>query len=303
MDFTLRVLSDLLGTLRDSGYNFMTVNDFSSGKVSKEGKQLVLRHDVDKKPINSLVVATIESELGIKGTYYFRITPGSLDKDILREISSMGHEVGYHYEDLDLVSQKSKAEIRKSKVNGEYDLVRRAFDSFRANLADMRQIVPVETVCMHGSPMSRHDSRIMWKYFNYGDLEVKAEPYFDIPLEEMLYLTDTGRRWDGSAVSVRDRLYNRNESYYNGWVRRPVVGSAMVMTERGEAFQRQFRFRNTRDLLSALKMQCLPERIFLTLHPQRWSNTISAWAFELLAQNAKNQVKYLIKRRGLGSRD
>ncbi len=78
------------------------------------GKHLVLRHDVDKKPANSLVIAGIESALGIKGTYYFRIVPESLDKDIAGAISSMGHEVGYHYEDIDLVSRKSKVKSRKS---------------------------------------------------------------------------------------------------------------------------------------------------------------------------------------------
>ena len=109
----------------------------------------------------------------------------------------------------------------------------------------------------------------------------------------MLYLTDTGRRWDGSAVSVRDRVYNRSESYYAGWARKPVKGSAMAMTERGEVFQKQFRFRNTRDIISSVRSRHLPERIMLTLHPQRWSSTISGWVEELLAQNAKNQVKYL----------
>lgn len=303
MDFTISVLRELLTVLLDAGYVFSTVNDFVALKGQAEGKRLVLRHDVDKKPINSLIVAKTESELGINGTFYFRIMPGIFDKGITSEISSMGHEVGYHYEDIDLVSRKSQAASRKPRFNGEYDLVKMAFESFRANLGLMREIVPVDTVCMHGSPMSRYDSRLMWKYFDYDNLGIKGEPYFDIPLDEMLYLTDTGRRWDGSAVSVRDRVYNRNESYYAGWVRKPVIGSAMAITERGGVFQKQFRFRNTGDIISALSSKHLPERIMLTVHPQRWSNTVTEWAAELLAQNAKNQVKYFINRRSLGRSD
>jgi hypothetical protein len=32
-----------------------------------------------------------------------------------------------------------------------------------------------------------------------------GEPYFDVDFSKMLYLTDTGRRWDGGIVSVRDK--------------------------------------------------------------------------------------------------
>jgi len=318
MDFTLSVLRNLLTALCHEGYTFMTVNDFTSRLNPVEGKHLVLRHDVDKKPENSLAVARIESELGIKGTYYFRIFPESLDKEIAGAISSLGHEVGYHYEDIDIVSRKlkvesqkskvesrklkvesrkSKAESRKSGAEGEEELVKMAFESFRMNLASLREIVPVDTVCMHGSPLSRHDSRLMWKYFDYRELGIRSEPYFDIPLDEMLFLTDTGRRWDGSEVSVRDRVYNRAEGYYTGWVRKPVTGSAMAMTQRGEAFQKQFRFRRTSEISGTLKANRLPEAIVLTIHPQRWSDNLSAWALELLAQNIKNQIKYLIRRR------
>jgi len=296
MDFTLRVLRDLLTALHREGYAFMTVNDFTASNKPVEGKHLILRHDVDKKPVNSLVVAGIESELGIKGTYYFRIVPESLDTDIARAIASMGHEVGYHYEDMDLESRKSKVESRKSGNKGEEDLVKMAFASFRNNLDRMREVVPVNTICMHGSPLSRYDSRLMWKYFDYRETGVSAEPYFDIPLDKMLFLTDTGRRWDGSEVSVRDRVYNRSESYYAGWVRKPVPGSAMAMTEKGEAFQEQYRFRRTSEISATLMAKRLPEAIILTIHPQRWSNNIMDWTVELLAQNAKNQLKYLISR-------
>ena len=59
---------------------------------------------------------------------------------------------------------------------------------------------------MHGSPMSRWDSRLLWKYYDYHDFGIVGEPYFDVNFDEVLYLTDTGRRWDGGAVSVRDKV-------------------------------------------------------------------------------------------------
>ncbi len=195
---------------------------------------------------------------------------------------------------LSVESRKSKVESQEDE--GEHELVKMAYESFRANLDSLRKISTVDTVCMHGSPLSRHDNRLMWKYYDYREMGVRAEPYFDITLDEMLFLTDTGRRWNGSEVSFRDRVYNRSESYYAGWVRKPVPGSAMAMTEKGEAFQKQFRFRRTSEISATLKAKRLPEAIILTIHPQRWSNNIMDWTAELLAQNVKNQLKYLINR-------
>ena len=78
-------------------------------------------------------------------------------------------------------------------------------ESFSENLEKLRKIVPVKTICMHGSPMSRWDSRLLWKYYDYHDFGIVGEPYFDIDFDEVFYLTDTGRRWDGEGVSVRDK--------------------------------------------------------------------------------------------------
>jgi len=44
--------------------------------------------------------------MGIRGTYYFRIVPESFDENVIKEIYSMGHEVGYHYEDMSLAAER-----------------------------------------------------------------------------------------------------------------------------------------------------------------------------------------------------
>ena len=59
---------------------------------------------------------------------------------------------------------------------------------------------------MHGSPMSKYDSKDLWKKYNYKDYNLIGEPYFDVNFNEVFYITDTGRRWDGEKVSVRDRV-------------------------------------------------------------------------------------------------
>ena len=305
MDFTLKILRSLLSALHDSGYLFVTVKDFSSEQSKLSVKRVILRHDVDKKPANSLAVARLEEKLGIKGTYFFRITPDSLDESIVREITTMGHEVGYHYEDFSLVVERQKIKVKRLKAgllqNNEAEesrLAALAFESFRKNLAKLREIVSIDTICMHGSPLCHYDGRILWKYYDYGKVGIKSEPYFDFSLDETLYLTDTGRRWDGHAVSVRDRVYKRGLDYYSGWVRKPVQGSAMAMSEQGISLQKHYICKNTEELIKAITSENPPEQLLITIHPQRWTDNFPEWTTELISQTIKNPVKYLISKRG-----
>jgi hypothetical protein len=125
--------------------------------------------------------------------------------------------VGYHYEDLAVARQKIKVKRQKSKPDlhdlhdhrcFEKVLVDSAIERFASNLEKLRMIAPVKTICMHGSPMSRWDSRLLWKYYDYRDFGIIGEPYFDINFDEVMYLTDTGRRWDGDSFNIRDKSIN-----------------------------------------------------------------------------------------------
>ena len=86
------------------------------------------------------------------------------------------------------------------------ELFELAIDDFRLNLEKFRKICAVKTICMHGSPLSKWDNRDLWKRYDYRDFGIIAEPYFDVDFDEVFYLTDTGRRWDGDDVSVRDKV-------------------------------------------------------------------------------------------------
>ncbi len=61
---------------------------------------MLLRHDVDLLPRNALAMANLEHGTGVVATYYFRAVTESWDEGIIWEIASLGHEVGYHYENL-----------------------------------------------------------------------------------------------------------------------------------------------------------------------------------------------------------
>lgn len=254
-DFKLQNLQELLVELQTNEYRFQSYKNFIS---SPEQKVVLLRHDVDLLPENSLATAKLENSLGIQGTYYFRIIPETFKPDIIKQIADLGHEIGYHYEDMDLV--------KADKLDHHIDL---AYESFQRNLESLRKIVPIDTICMHGSPRAKYDNKMIWTKYNYRDLGLIGEPYFDIDFNEFLYLTDTGRRWNGDKVSVRDKV---NSKY-------------------------KFDLKSTQDVINAIPQ--FPDKIMITIHPQRWDDRFLPWAKELVLQNVKNVVKWgLIKVKG-----
>ena len=204
------------------------------------------------------------------------------------EIAGLGHEIGYHYENLESVvrgqwsvvskiknTRRKKSSVReftrmdtneelnmsfadrkahnfiasgeggygvrsrlhhlwqglRGKVNNKEDtekLIHLGYEDFCRNLKRFREIVDVKTICMHGSPMSRYDNRMIWEKYDYRELGIIGEPYFDVDYKEVFYITDTGRRWNHGSASVRDRV----ESGFDIEVR--STGHLIEMLERRE---------------------------------------------------------------------
>lgn len=256
MDFTLRTYRQLLMALQKAGYQFITFEAYCRGE--KDGKWVILRHDVDKSPKNSLATAQIESELGIKASYFFRVVKESNQPEIISAIAEFGHEIGYHYEDLSITNGDKAA----------------AYAHFEKWLAYFRQYYPVSTICMHGAPTSKWDGRDLWKEYDYRSCGVIGEPYFDVDFSDVFYITDTGRCWDGYKVSVRDKI----PQHQDRWI-------AMGWT-----------FHKTKNILKSLNddADALPQRMMITTHPQRWTDNKVKWVKEWGIQNVKNIVKSIL---------
>lgn len=256
-DFTVNIYKTFLSSFIESCYEFQTYQEFN---IQPKERSILLRHDVDARKENSLQFAKIQHGMGIVGTYYFRMIPQSFDPEVVKEIAGMGHEIGYHYEDMDF-------------ANGDPD---EAINLFEKHLALLREVAEVRTICMHGSPLSKYDNRAIWNHYDYCDYGIIAEPYFDIDFGKILYLTDTGRRWDGDKVSVRDRSAD---------------GSINSKMEGKRPLSDQYSFRSTHEIIKACVEGELPEQIMFNFHPQRWTDKPVKWMQELLIQNVKNIIK------------
>ena len=257
MDFTLRKYKELLQKLIENHYRFVTFEYYCAHKTELGTERFViLRHDVDLRAENSLATAKIEHQLGVKASYYFRVMEESNKPEVIREIVALGHEIGYHYEDMAI-------------CHGDLE---KAIGHFKQQLAYFQQFYPVRTICMHGAPRSKFDGRDLWKTYDYHNLGIIGEPYFDVDFSNVFYLTDTGRRWDGYRVSVRDKV----PVYQEQWIARGLV------------------YHTTDDIIVALQNGTLPERLMMTTHPQRWTDSCFQWLKELSVQRAKNAIKRII---------
>lgn len=322
MDFTFKAYEKLLKSLLARGFLFITFAQYMEDKakakesdsqqinnsitqiankltsqqtnkltINRANKLIILRHDVEARYPNALRMAEIEHQLGIKGSYYFRIFTKPGNEEIIKQIAAMGHEIGYHYDDLTACKGNHK----------------RALFRFQKNLSYLRQFAPVTTITMEGAPLSKYDNRDLWNrkkvqtapktsamrsapcltpsqphYTHFGIL---AEPYFDLNFNQICYLTDTGRRWDGHRYNVHDKATKEN----------PVTNPAFL----------KLRFRTTHDLINAInssppnKLTSLytstfPNQAMLNFHPQRWNNKPFPWLKELIWQNVKNQGKRVL---------
>lgn len=63
-DFTVHKYTLLLQALMEQEYEFQTYKEFLS---TPKARSIVLRHDVDKRPANSLTFAKIKYKLGLEG--------------------------------------------------------------------------------------------------------------------------------------------------------------------------------------------------------------------------------------------
>jgi len=263
VDFTCKIYRKLLDALKNERYQFITfgkwLEKFKLFKVEKSLRVVVLRHDVDTKPENSLRMAEIEKELGVNGTYYFRTVPQSFDEKIILKIFDLGNEIGYHYENINTVMSNVKYQTLSEENQNE--ILKLAYSDFVENLGKFRKLVPVNTICMHGSPRSKYDNKMLWEKYDYKELGIIGEPYFDVDWNRMGYLTDTGRKWNGSNVSVRDKVNSKFK----------------------------FNFKSTPDIIRNIEK--LPNLLMFTIHPERWNDKPLPWVKELVFQNVKNFIK------------
>ncbi|MCD6599819.1 MAG: hypothetical protein J7L19_04550 [Dehalococcoidia bacterium] len=253
IDFTLDKYRSLCYAALNSQYSFLTVGAYLTTRKLIE-KCIILRHDVDRKPQRALRMARVEREFGIKSTYYFRFNRKVFRTDLIKEIASMGHEIGYHYETLD-------------KAKGDYA---RAIQIFGRELEEFRKIADVKTICMHGNPLTKWDNRDLWTKYDFKEFGLIGEAY--LSFRDVPYLSDTGRTWSDQH-KIKDHLPQTTSNHSKS------DGSPMVTS--------------TDDIIELIKKEQL-RHAYLLVHPERWSNSLIGWITDLVMDTAVNLAKRIL---------
>ncbi len=248
MDFTIKTYRNLLQVLKNGKYELQPFAEFIENPAEKA---IILRHDVDERAKNALKMAQAEQEMGIRAPYYFRIVKISNKPEIIEKIVALGHEIGYHYEDY-------------SSCNGN---IEKAIAQFKENLAYFRSYYHVVTVCMHGSSMSEHDNRHIWEHVELSEFGLIGEPYLSVDYNKVFYMTDTGRRWDGSKYNVRDTVQNKHK----------------------------LSFHRTGEIISAIRNGKFPAQVLLQSHTL-WTNNLIEWYWLEFREWLRNSFKVIALR-------
>lgn len=151
---------------------------------------IILKHDVETKPMLALLLAKIEHKFNIKGSFYVQAylldDPDNLA--IFNEIQKLNHEVSYHYDVLDA----NNGDYDKAKLDFEYNLEKFHAAGFN-----------VKTVCQHGNPVKKRVGYTSNRdFFRNHSIAQVFDGISDIVVNykarlgsDYIYISDAGYQW------------------------------------------------------------------------------------------------------------
>lgn len=138
----------------EAEYEFHSVVSFfreNQECTPKRSRRVILRHDVDSDVKTAEAMWEIEQELGVRASFYFRLS--TVDIRLMQSIEKSGSEASYHFEELATVAKRLR--IRDTARSAE--LLPLAAEEFVSNLRKLRMLtgLPMYTVASHGDFANR----------------------------------------------------------------------------------------------------------------------------------------------------
>jgi hypothetical protein len=103
--FTHEAYRVMLRSAHEAGYRFATFDELAALRRT-DGRACLIRHDCDNDLIAAAALARIESELGVRSTYFVMTRSALYNvmappmQALVREIVSLGHRLGLHFDEL-----------------------------------------------------------------------------------------------------------------------------------------------------------------------------------------------------------
>lgn len=183
-NFTYKHYKEAINLGKKLGFSFYCMHDYL--KAKPKNKFIVIRHDVDLSLKHALVMADVEKSLGIKSTYFIR-TKGIFNPfhgknlEIMRRISNLGHEIGFHYELNHSDIASFKKDFLKQKRKFEAVLNKKIFGAALHRTKNPKD-------------RSKSDKLNFVEPF-LSELDLEYDAYSDIFLKQIRYISDSSYRW------------------------------------------------------------------------------------------------------------
>jgi len=281
-DFTVKKYKSLLLALVQNDFEFKNVQQaLSDDQRYYRSKLAVIRHYIDTKHDLSIAVemAKFESSNGISASYYFRTIPDVFDKDVIKKIYDLGHEIGYHYEVLAL-------------TRGDFQ---KGIELFEKDLQVLRTICPIFTICQHGGTLGKYSSTSvtglirtgfalltgklnmkyypsiqLWKKYKLEDFGLIGDAYLSFDFTRIKYFSDTGLSWDSYDTRIVDNVDEGDNAEFSAHVTNDLIG--LIINNR-------------------------IDRINILVHPANWNDNFFNWIKWRTLQHIRNISKRILKRK------
>jgi len=183
--FSFTHYRQMLQKLKSQGYTFYTCKQFASVEIPQE-PYIILRHDIEYYPEKAVEFARIEKELEIQSTFFFRVHAKEYNLfnfkyyTNLKEIASLGHEIGLHAETMDF------AHISGENPN-DVIIKEKEYLSFLLGKS-------IWGVSPHGD-LSEYNNIDFWKENSAEDFGFMYMAYEDYFFNSTTYISDSLGRW------------------------------------------------------------------------------------------------------------
>jgi len=181
MPSQLDVFREFLKQLISCGYKMCSVEflwaRINGGQPRLHEKYVVLRHDIDTDVSTAKAMWQIEKDLGLKSSYYFRLS--TVDIPFMKEIERSGGEASYHFEEIATVAKQKRLRTREA-VSQQMPYIR---ETFKRNLNYLRAKsgLPMKIVAAHGDFVNQKLQIYNWELLkddNFRkDVGVELEVY------------------------------------------------------------------------------------------------------------------------------
>lgn len=228
----------IIKTLREKGYQMVSLAMYAQGKYNPQDKMIILRHDIDHLSMGTRLMFAVEKKYEAYASYYFRDSQydeRTAEADLMRSIEQYGSEASLHFETIANYGIQGNFATRDELLKKDY--IEECSKLLGEELREFRKKyrVPCITIASHGAEYNskvRISNNILTEDIeSYKALGIKLEAYNKAFIESLgVYISDVpieinnGYRYGISVMDAVNRgvspilfLSHPNHWHYSYW--------------------------------------------------------------------------------------